>query len=162
MGEIIMYEIIEYIGISLWIINLILFTKREISRKNKYIEKYNIKMLINEPFHLFRIDSVFFLIVYIIYNNLADNRFLPYLYVLIMITNIVYVLYDIADNYKGVKNIFKKELINYLGIVLFALVVFIYWFITKNLDNTCILTLVLNLLVPVYIWVVNMIKNESK
>ena len=157
-----MYEIVEYIGIGLWIINLILFTKREISRKNKYIEKYNIKMLINEPFHLFRIDSVFFLIVYIIYNNLADNRFLPYLYVLIMITNIVYVLYDIADNYKGVKNIFKKELINYLGIVLFALVVFIYWFITKNLDNTCILTLVLNLLVPVYIWVVNMIKNESK
>ena len=55
-----------------------------------------------------------------------------------------------------------KELINYLGIVLFALVVFIYWFITRNLDNTCILTLVLNLLVPVYIWVVNMIKNESK
>lgn len=157
-----MYEIVEYIGIGLWIINLILFTKREISRKNKYIEKYNIKMLINEPFHLFRIDSVFFLIVYIIYNNLADNRFLPYLYVLIMITNIVYVLYDIADNYKGVKNIFQKELINYLGIVLFALVVFIYWFITKNLDNTCILTLVLNLLVPVYIWVVNMIKNESK
>lgn len=162
MGEIMMYEIVEYIGIGLWIINLILFTKREISRKNKYIEKYNIKMLINEPFHLFRIDSVFFLIVYIIYNNLADNRFLPYLYVLIMITNIVYVLYDIADNYKGVKNIFQKELINYLGIVLFALVVFIYWFITKNLDNTCILTLVLNLLVPVYIWVVNMIKNESK
>ena len=157
-----MYEIVEYIGIGLWIINLILFTKREISRKNKYIEKYNIKMLINEPFHLFRIDSVFFLIVYIIYNNLADNRFLPYLYVLIMITNIVYVLYDIADNYKGVKNIFQKELINYLGIVLFALVVFIYWFITRNLDNTCILTLVLNLLVPVYIWVVNMIKNESK
>ena len=162
MGEIMMYEIVEYIGIGLWIINLILFTKREISRKNKYIEKYNIKMLINEPFHLFRIDSVFFLIVYIIYNNLADTRFLPYLYVLIMITNIVYVLYDIADNYKGVKNIFQKELINYLGIVLFALVVFIYWFITKNLDNTCILTLVLNLLVPVYIWVVNMIKNESK
>ena len=135
---------------------------REIKRKNKYQKEYNIKMIINKPFHLIRIDSVFFLIVYVIYSNLSDNRVLPYLYVIIMITNIVYVLYDISDNYKDIKNKLKKELINYFGIILFVIIVIIYFLINKNLDNTCILTLVLNIFTPVYIWIVNMIKNESK
>ena len=98
-----MYEVIEYIGISLWLIYLILFMNREILRKNKYKNEYNIKMLINKPFHLIRIDSIFFLLVYVYYSNLSDNRMLPYLYVIIMITNIVYVLYDISDNYKDRK-----------------------------------------------------------
>lgn len=157
-----MYKAVEYIGLSLWVIYLILFMNREIKRKNKYQKEYNIKMIINKPFHLIRIDSVFFLIVYVIYSNLSDNRVLPYLYVIIMITNIVYVLYDISDNYKDIKNKLKKELINYFGIILFVIIVIIYFLINKNLDNTCILTLVLNIFTPVYIWIVNMIKNESK
>ena len=157
-----MYKAVEYIGLSLWIIYLILFMNREIKRKNKYKKEYNIKMIINKPIHLIRIDSVFFLIVYIIYSNLSDNRILPFLYVIIMITNIVYVLYDISDNYKDIKNKFKKELINYFGIVLFIIIVIVYFLINKDLDNTCILTLVLNIFTPVYIWIVNMIKNESK
>ena len=157
-----MYKTVEYIGLSLWVIYLILFMNREIKRKNKYQKEYNIKMIINKPFHLIRIDSVFFLIVYVIYSNLSDNRVLPYLYVIIMITNIVYVLYDISDNYKDIKNKLKKELINYFGIILFVIIVIIYFLINKNLDNTCILTLVLNIFTPVYIWIVNMIKNESK
>ena len=157
-----MYKAIEYIGLSLWVIYLILFMNREIKRKNKYQKEYNIKMIINKPFHLIRIDSVFFLIVYVIYSNLSDNRVLPYLYVIIMITNIVYVLYDISDNYKDIKNKLKKELINYFGIILFVIIVILYFLINKNLDNTCILTLVLNIFTPVYIWIVNMIKNESK
>lgn len=157
-----MYKAVEYIGLSLWVIYLILFMNREIKRKNKYQKEYNIKMIINKPFHLIRIDSVFFLIVYVIYSNLSDNRVLPYLYVIIMITNIVYVLYDISDNYKDIKNKLKKELINYFGIILFVIIVILYFLINKNLDNTCILTLVLNIFTPVYIWIVNMIKNESK
>ncbi len=157
-----MYKTVEYIGLSLWVIYLILFMNREIKRKNKYQKEYNIKMIINKPFHLIRIDSVFFLIVYVIYSNLSDNRVLPYLYVIIMITNIVYVLYDISDNYKDIKNKLKKELINYFGIILFVIIVILYFLINKNLDNTCILTLVLNIFTPVYIWIVNMIKNESK
>lgn len=157
-----MYKTVEYIGLSLWVIYLILLMNREIKRKNKYQKEYNIKMIINKPFHLIRIDSVFFLIVYVIYSNLSDNRVLPYLYVIIMITNIVYVLYDISDNYKDIKNKLKKELINYFGIILFVIIVILYFLINKNLDNTCILTLVLNIFTPVYIWIVNMIKNESK
>lgn len=157
-----MYEVIEYIGISLWLIYLILFMNREILRKNKYKNEYNIKMLINKPFHLIRIDSIFFLLVYVYYSNLSDNRMLPYLYVIIMITNIVYVLYDISDNYKDRKNIFKQEIFNYVGILLFVVIVFMFWLFNKNLDNICILTLVLNLFVPVYVWIINMIKNKSK
>ena len=157
-----MYEVIEYIGISLWLIYLILFMNREILRKNKYKNEYNIKMLINKPFHLIRIDSIFFLLVYVYYSNLSDNRMLPYLYVIIMITNIVYVLYDISDNYKDKKNIFKQEIFNYAGILLFVVIVFMFWLFNKNLDNICILTLVLNLFVPVYVWIINMIKNKSK
>ena len=157
-----MYEVIEYIGISLWLIYLILFMNREILRKNKYQNEYNIKMLINKPFHLIRIDSIFFLLVYVYYSNLSDNRMLPYLYVIIMITNIVYVLYDISDNYKDRKNIFKQEIFNYAGILLFVVIVFMFWLFNKNLDNICILTLVLNLFVPVYVWIINMIRNKSK
>lgn len=157
-----MYEVIEYIGISLWLIYLILFMNREILRKNKYKNEYNIKMLINKPFHLIRIDNIFFLLVYVYYSNLSDNRMLPYLYVIIMITNIVYVLYDISDNYKDRKNIFKQEIFNYAGILLFVVIVFMFWLFNKNLDNICILTLVLNLFVPVYVWIINMIKNKSK
>ena len=157
-----MYEVIEYIGISLWLIYLILFMNREILRKNKYKNEYNIKMLINKPFHLIRIDSIFFLLVYVYYSNLSDNRMLPYLYVIIMITNIVYVLYDISDNYKDRKNIFKQEVFNYAGILLFVVIVFVFWLFNKNLDNICILTLVLNLFVPVYVWIINMIRNKSK
>lgn len=157
-----MYEVIEYIGISLWLIYLILFMNREILRKNKYKNEYNIKMLINKPFHLIRIDSIFFLLVYVYYSNLSDNRMLPYLYVIIMITNIVYVLYDISDNYKDRKNIFKQEIFNYAGILLFVVIVFMFWLFNKNLDNICILTLVLNLFVSVYVWIINMIKNKSK
>ena len=157
-----MYEVIEYIGISLWLIYLILFMNREILRKNKYKNEYNIKMLINKPFHLIRIDSIFFLLVYVYYSNLSDNRMLPYLYVIIMITNIVYVLYDISDNYKDRKNIFKQEIFNYAGILLFVVIVFMFWLFNKNLDNICILTLVLNLFVPVYVWIIYMINNKSK
>ena len=161
MGEVIMYEAVEYVGIILWVIYLILLMNREIKRKNKYNKEYNLKMIINEPFHLIRIDSVFFLIVYIFYSNLSDVRALPYLYVIIMITNVVYVLYDIADNYKDNKISFKKELINYFGVIIILLIALIYMLINKNVDGLCLLTLILNLLIPIYIWVVNMIKNNG-
>ena len=78
-----------------------------------------------------------------------------------MITNIVYVLYDIADNYKDNKISFKKELINYFGVIIILLIALIYMLINKNVDGLCLLTLILNLLMPIYIWVVNMIKNNG-
>lgn len=155
-----MYKTIDYFGFILWVIYLILFMNREIKRKNKYIEEYNFKMIINKPFHLIRIDSVFFLIVYFIYSNLSDNRLLPYLYVIIIITNIVYVLYDMSDNYKLDKIKFRNEIFNYLAIILLIIIIIITLLLKVDLNNVCILTLTLNLFIPIWAWIVNMIKNK--
>lgn len=155
-----MYKAVDYFGFILWIIYLILFMNREIKRKNKFLEEYNFKMLINKPFHLIRIDSVFFLIVYLIYSNLSDNRLLPYLYVIIMITNIVYVLYDIADNYKTEKTTLKNELFNFCAIILLVISIVLCLVFKVELNNICILTLILNLFIPLWVWFINIIKNK--
>lgn len=157
-----MMEVIEYCGLILWIIYLILFVNREICRKNKYANEYTKQLIIKKPFHILRIDSLFFLIVYLIYSDFADNRVLPYLYIIIILTNIVYVLYDISDNYKQNKIDFRKEIVYYLGAIFLIMVAFIYMLISKNLFNTCTLTLALNLLVPIYIWLIKVLqKNKS-
>lgn len=156
-----MIEVIEYCGLILWLIYLILLANREISRKIKYENEYTKELIIKKPFHLIRIDSLFFLIVYLIYNNFADNRVLPYLYLIIVLTNIVYVLYDISDNYKEIKISLQKEYIYYLGVIVLLVIAGLYLFITRNLFNTCTLTLVLNLFVPVYIWLVKILKKKQ-
>lgn len=157
-----MIEVMEYIGLILWVIYLFLFVNREIGRKNKYAEEYTKELIIKKPFHIIRIDSLFFLIVYLIYNDFADNRVLPYLYILIVLTNIVYVVYDLIDNYKSPKIELKKELIYYSGAVFLILVTFTYMVITKNLFNTCTLTLILNIIVPIYIWLIKILKKNKE
>lgn len=156
-----MIEVIEYCGLILWLIYLILLANREISRKIKYENEYTKELIIKKPFHLIRIDSLFFLIVYLIYNNFADNRVLPYLYLIIVLTNIVYVLYDISDNYKEIKISLQKEYIYYLGVIVLLVIAGLYLFIIRNLFNTCTLTLVLNLFVPIYIWLVKILKKKQ-
>lgn len=151
-------EVIEYCGLGLWIIYVFLFVNREIGRKNKYIKEYKKELIIRKPFHVIRIDTLFFLLVYIVYADFADNRVLPYLYLIIVITNIVYCGYDIADNYKNKRNI-KKELPNYIATFILIFIVLGYLLITENLFNTCMLTLGLNLLVPVYVWVIAAFKK---
>ena len=103
----------------------------------------------------------FFLIVYFIYSNLSDNRLLPYLYVIIIITNIVYVLYDMSDNYKLDKIKFKNEIFNYIVIILLIAIISFSLILKMNLNNICILTLALNLFIPIWVWIVNMIKNKN-
>ncbi len=154
-----MTEVIEYCSLILWVVYLFLFTKREISRKNKYTAEYTKELIIKKPFHIIRIDSSFFLIVYFIYNNFADSRVLPYIYAVIVLTNIVYVIYDITDNYKEYKINLKKEFIYYIGMVILVLIALIYLVSTNNLINTCALSLVLNMFVPIYIWLVKIIKR---
>lgn len=156
-----MMEVIEYCGLFLWLVYLFLFVKREIGRKNKYNKEYTKELIVRKPFHIIRIDSLFFLLVYLLYCNFADNRVLPYLYVIIVITNIVYVSYDISDNYKTDKKKNKSELIYYSGVIVLALIVFGYMFISKNLINTCTLSLALNLLVPVYVWLMKIILQKK-
>ena len=152
-----MIEIIEYCGLILWVIYLFLFVNGEIARKNKYIKEYDKSLIIKKPLHIIRIDSLFFFLVYLIYNNFADNRVLPYLYLIIVLTNIVYVVYDLADNYKGQKVVLKNELIYYSGAIILVVVAFVYMMFSKDLFNTCTLTLGLNIIVPIYIWLIKIL-----
>ena len=129
---------------------------------NKYIKEYDKSLIIKKPLHIIRIDSLFFFLVYLIYNNFADNRVLPYLYLIIVLTNIVYVVYDLADNYKGQKVVLKNELIYYSGAIILVVVAFVYMMFSKDLFNTCTLTLGLNIIVPIYIWLIKiLIKNKN-
>lgn len=152
LGEEIMIKVVEYIGIILWIIYLFLLINRELCRKNKYIDEYNKKLIIKHPFHLFRIDSIFFLVVYLIYNNFADVNVISYIYIGIIITNIVYVIYDISDNYKVEKNVLKKEFINYFIGFLFVIFLLLFMIFSKNVVNVYLITLIINILIPICIW----------
>ena len=153
-------EVIEYCGLILWLVYLFLFVKREIRRKNKYANEYTKELIIKKPFHVIRIDSLFFFIVYFIYSDFADNRVLPYLYVIIVLTNIVYVIYDITDNYKVKKSNWSDELIYCSGALILAIFAFVYLLITKDLLKTCTLTLALNLVVPIYMVIKNNYDEE--
>lgn len=152
LGEKIMIKVVEYIGIILWIIYLFLLINRELCRKNKYIDEYNKKLIVKHPFHLFRIDSIFFLVVYLIYNNFADVNVISYIYIGIIITNIVYVIYDISDNYKVEKNVLKKEFINYFIGFLFVIFLLFFMIFSKNVVNVYLITLIINILIPICIW----------
>ena len=147
-----MIKVVEYIGIILWIIYLFLLINRELCRKNKYIDEYNKKLIVKHPFHLFRIDSIFFLVVYLIYNNFADVNVISYIYIGIIITNIVYVIYDISDNYKVEKNVLKKEFINYFMGFLFVIFLLLFMIFSKNVVNVYLITLIINILIPICIW----------
>lgn len=152
LGEKIMIKVVEYIGIILWIIYLFLLINRELCRKNKYIDEYNKKLIVKHPFHLFRIDSIFFLVVYLIYNNFADVNVISYIYIGIIITNVVYVIYDISDNYKVEKNVLKKEFINYFMGSLFVIFLLLFMIFSKNVVNVYLITLIINILIPICIW----------
>ena len=152
-----MINFLEYGGIILWVCYLFLLIKREVCRKNKYIKEYNKKLIFKHPFHIIRIDTLFFLVVFLIYQNFADNRVLPYLYLIIILTNIVYVIYDLSDNYNDVKKSFKDEWLNYFLGVIIVLFILIYGYICENLLQTCTLTLALNLIVPIYVWLIQIL-----
>lgn len=154
-------EVLEYSGLILWLIYLFLFIKREVRRKNKYSKEYTKELIIKKPFHIMRIDSLFFFIVYYVYTDFADSRVLPYLYLIIVITNIVYVSYDIADNLKPYKSKNGNDLKYYSGVIVLGIVAFIYMIISKDLFNTCTLTLGLNLLVPAYVWIIKIITTKT-
>lgn len=143
-----MIEVIEYISLFIWMIFLFLSIYRETCRK----KEINI-------FHLIRVDSVFFLALYIIYNDFARYEVLPYLYSVIIITSLVYLLYDIVDNYKF-KKIAKKDYIYYIGGMVVVALVLIYYFIWGRITKVFIITLIVNLLIPGYVRLINRLKKN--
>ena len=139
----------SWISIGLWAIYGILLVYREILR--------NREMKNNNIFHLIRFDSVLFLAIYLFYKYYADNIKFFYLYSAIIITNIVYILYDIMDNYERNDN--KGSILYYLVFMIIAAGLCFYYVITNNYLLVTTITLVINIFIPLYVWLLNHFKR---
>ena len=127
-----MNNVMSWISIGLWAIYGILLVYREILR--------NREMKNNNIFHLIRFDSVLFLAIYLFYKYYADNIKFFYLYLAIIITNIVYILYDIMDNYERNDN--KGSILYYLVFMIIAAGLCFYYVITNNYLLVTTITLI--------------------
>ena len=139
----------SWISIGLWAIYGILLVYREILR--------NREMKNNNIFHLIRFDSVLFLAIYLFYKYYADNIKFFYLYSAIIITNIVYILYDIMDNYERNDN--KGSILYYLVFMIIAAGLCFYYVITNNYLLVTTITLVINIFIPLYVWLLSRFKR---
>ena len=117
-----MNNVMSWISIGLWVIYGLLLIYREILR--------NKKMKNNNIFHLIRFDSVLFLAIYLFYKYYADNIKFFYLYLAIIITNIVYILYDIMDNYERKNN--KGSIIYYLIFLIGVIIIVTFYIFNKD------------------------------
>ena len=143
-----MNNVVSWISIGLWIIYGLLFIYREILR--------NKKMKNNNIFHLIRFDTILFLAIYIFYQYYADNIKFFYLYLALIITNIVYIIYDIVDNYGREKN--KGNILYYLVFIIISIGLCFYYALTNNYLLVTTITLVINIFIPLYVWLLNHIK----
>ncbi len=148
-----MSKIVEYINLLLWIIFLFLDILKEINN-----EKIDFKMIIKEPFNFVRIDCLFFLSIFLIYHNFARSEVLPFLYLIIIITNIVYLVYDLKDNYK-ISNISPKEYIYFIVGIILIISIILYQNISDNYLKTLIITLIINCFMPI---IVSLVKLNKK
>ena len=144
-----MNNVMSWISIGLWAIYGILLVYREILR--------NREMKNNNIFHLIRFDSVLFLAIYLFYKYYADNIKFFYLYLAIIITNIVYILYDIMDNYERNDN--KGSILYYLVFMIIAAGLCFYYVITNNYLLVTTITLVINIFIPLYVWLLSRFKR---
>lgn len=150
-----MIKVVEILSLSLWSIYFLLGIYREIRRNREA----TFKELIKHPFHFIRVDSLFFLIIYLLYNYIARDEVLPYLYLVIIITNIVYLLYDLVDNYKFNK-IRKEEYIYFIVGVLVIISLFIYLYLCKNSLRVASISLFFNLLIPSLVSLIKLTKKN--
>ncbi len=147
-GEWKMNKVVMYIGLIIWGVYLFLAIYREIKKNRKMQD------ILKKPFQIFRIDSIFFLVIYLIYKNIIRGEILTYLYLAIIITNLVYLIYDLVDNYSMTK-IKKNEMLYYFGGLIGIAILFIYLMITKNMIKVSIITLIINLFIPIYVIILN-------
>lgn len=149
-----MNRVVEYVSLFLWSVYLIIAIYREVKSEN-----LNLKTFWKKPFHFIRIDSLLFLVIYLIYNNFARVEVLPYVYLVMIIASIVYLLYDLFDNYKMTK-VKKAEFIYFFLGLLLIILIFTYLIIGDDSINLLIITLVINLLIPLFISFVKLIKKH--
>ena len=140
-----MNNVVFWISIGLWAIYGLLLIYREILR-NKNMKNSNI-------FHLIRFDSVLFLAIYLFYKYYADNIKFFYLYLAIIITNIVYILYDIMDNYK-IKND-KGSIIYYIVFLIGVIIMGTFYIFNKDYLLITTITLIINIFIPLYVWLLS-------
>ena len=146
-----MNNVVSWISIGLWIVYGLLFIYREVLR-NKGLKNNNI-------FHLIRFDTILFLAIYIFYQYYADNIKFFYLYLALIITSIVYIIYDIVDNYGRNNN--KGSFLYYFIFIIIATILCFYYAITHNYLLVTTITLVINIFIPLYVWGFIKIKHST-
>lgn len=157
-----MHEVVELISFIIWIIYFWILVSREVVRKNKNKEKYTWDLLKKNIFYLFRLDSLFFLIMFYIYKGFNNESVTVYLYFVFVVSALVFIFYDISDKYDLKKIKLKKEKIYYIVSFILFLIPLVYYFVTKNIANSCFYTLVLNFLIPIEVFFVKLIKSRLK
>lgn len=157
-----MHDIVVKISFIIWMIYYWLLVNREIARKNKNKDKYTWALLKKDIFYLFRMDNLFFVIMFYLYKGFNNDSVTIYLYFVFVVASLVYILYDINEKYKILDNKIVKEKIYYfVALLCFALPI-IFYFKEHDFANTCFYTLVLNFLVPIIIFLTRIICTKLK
>ena len=136
-----MSKYVEILNFIFFLIYFVLVYYREVKRNSLENDVYS-------PFHLVRIDSLFFLIVYASYVMILRKEVLLYPYLVIMITNIVYIAYDLGDNYK-LERLSKKEIATLVACLLVLIVLFIISFKLNKMIAFNIFSFVIILIIPI-------------
>ena len=155
-----MQGIVSIISFIIWIIYYYFLVNREIVRKNMNKDKYNFKLLKQDIFYLCRLDSLFYLITFYIYKGFNKTSVTIYLFFIFVFSSLVFILYDINDNYDLKKNNFKKEKIYYLICFIIMFIPLIFYLFKKDITNTCFLTLIINFLIPIIIYITRIIRKK--
>lgn len=137
-----MIKTIEYVSIMLWVIYYYMAIGREVKKKNKF----TLKALVKNPFKFIHSASLIFLIVYLLYQNYIREEVIPFVYFIIILTNVVYLGYDIHDNYQRKLN--KREFYRVLLSLLLVGIVCIYILINGNILVALVLTLIIDVFIP--------------
>lgn len=162
LGVLKMHKVVELISFIIWITYYFLLVSREICRKNLNKDKYDINLIKTNIFYLFRLDSLFFLIIFYIYKGFNNESVTIYLYFVFVVSSLVFILYDINDKYNIKKNNYSKEKKYYIISFILMFIPIIYYFITKNVANACFYTLLINFLLPVGIYISHLVLKDKK
>lgn len=136
-----MNKYVEILNFIFFLIYFVLVYYREVKRNSLENDVYS-------PFRLVRIDSLFFLIVYASYVMILRKEVLLYPYLVIMITNIVYIAYDLGDNYK-LERLSKKEIAILVACLLVLIALFIISFKLNKMIAFNIFSFVIILIMPI-------------
>ena len=149
-----MHKVVSIISFILWIFYYYFLVNRELVRKNSP------NSFKEDFFYLVRLDSLFFLITFYFYKGFNNASVTIYLFFIFIFSSLVFILYDINDNYDIKKIKFKKEKYYYLICLIIMFIPLIYYFKTKNIANTCCYILDINFLIPIIIYIIRIIMKK--